>query len=137
MTRVYAYFALDGDFDPGEATRALGVEPTRTWRRGDPRIPGAVVVHKSDGWAFGTEEEQGLDLPSHVDEVLNRLHPLANHVNDLRQRLGLEASLECVAYVTRQTPITSLSHASLSKIVDLGASLDFDLIPIALSEEPA
>lgn len=31
----YAYFALEGDFDPADITAKVGVQPTKCWRRGD------------------------------------------------------------------------------------------------------
>ena len=89
MTRIRAYFALKGDCDPEEATRVLGVVPTRTWRCGEPLLPGASAKKACDGWEVGTEEEEGFDLPRHVEVVLGQLSGLTEEINSLSERLVL------------------------------------------------
>lgn len=33
--QISARFSLQGSFEPDDVTRQIGLQPTRTWRRGD------------------------------------------------------------------------------------------------------
>lgn len=125
-SRIRAYYGLWGDFDPDEVTSRIGLAPTQTWRRGDPRAPGSSLVHGTDLWAFGTEEEIGFDLPRHVEHVLLGVSPFVTELSVLRGRLGLTASLNCVVWIGRPTPTFSFPQETLDRISALGAGLDID-----------
>jgi len=122
-SRIRAYFGLWGRFDPEEVTSTIGLSPTQSHRRGEPL---AGTVHKDDLWAFGTEEEVDFDLPRHVDFVLQGISPFSAELNQLRERFGLSATLNCVVWIGSPTPILSFSKETLDRISQLGADLDID-----------
>jgi hypothetical protein len=76
---------LKGDsLDPDCVTRILGVEPERSWRKGERRTgkrPGAkTYVAKTGLWTTGVEkhpladEDIPLELPVLIDELLQRFN---------------------------------------------------------------
>lgn len=125
-SRIRVYFGLWGEFDPEEVTATLGVVPTATWRRGDRCSFSTTMAQKTNHWAFGTAEKEGFDLPSHVEFVLQRLELVSTELNEVRERLGLTANLNCVVWVGRPTPILSFPRETLQRISALGAGFDID-----------
>jgi hypothetical protein len=47
----YAYFCVQGSFDPDQITERVGVKPTKSFLEGDP-IPKSEVTRKYSMWAL-------------------------------------------------------------------------------------
>jgi hypothetical protein len=94
-------FSLRGDtLDPEDVSRLLGVAPTHTFRRGDPissRNP--ENVHQQGLWYLESELPLGAILDAHLQDILQRLLPVADQILRLLE-LGAEGSFR-VALLTK------------------------------------
>ena len=58
---------------------------------------------------------------------MDRLYPARMQIAELQKELRLTAEVSCVVHVEDHTPSMHFDRDTLSMIVELGASLDFDL----------
>ena len=126
-TEVCAGFKLTGaDFDPDEVTRRVGLEPTRTWRAGDIRRPGATAA-KISCWSLYTDLEQTWDTDRHIAQVIDLLRPHIQSINAVRKELRLEAEFACVLYIRSKRPALHFDRAILDVVDALDAEIDVDI----------
>ena len=78
--------------DLDEITRALGLTPTDTHRRGDkkgPRSPG----YPHDMWRYCAPVHEEEPLGAHIDALWERVRPHTSYLLDLKKRLTVDVFL--------------------------------------------
>lgn len=74
------------DLDPDDVSRRLGIAPTSSFRRGDPRGKGSSDPRRlSGGWLRGTETSESKDVQRHIVSLLDLLEPVASEYEALRE----------------------------------------------------
>jgi hypothetical protein len=125
-SEVYAYFLLIGvDFQPDEITAQVGITPTKTWTKGDLRLPGAVVRHQENGWMVLSKLDRSADLEEHIKSVLEQLQPSW----DILQKLCLLHSAEfaCVVYsYGGDRPAIHFDREVIKQVNELNSTIDVD-----------
>lgn len=121
------YFALYGsEFDPDEATRRIGIEPTSIKRKGEPK------TRKHSFWQIssGRIEDDIIDIYEMSSALVAQLAPFAEKIASTRQALGLEAVLEVVLRIStdesKSTPAIGFDHEVMSFLQKVGATIDVD-----------
>jgi hypothetical protein len=120
------YFVLFGkDFDPDEATRLIGLNPTEVQRKSDPRP-------KLSMWKFssGKVADDELDVYGLSSKLISKLLPYATKIAKAKETLQLDAVLEVVLYITtaetKSTPAIGFDTVVISFLHAVGASIDVD-----------
>lgn len=121
------YFALYGsEFDPEEATRSIGIEPTTIKRKGEPK------TRKHSFWQISSGRIEGdrIDIYEMSSALVAHLAPLAEKIASTRQLLGLNAILEVVLWIftdeSKSMPAIGFDHEVISFLTEVGASIDVD-----------
>jgi hypothetical protein len=133
---VKAGFTLVGDdFDPAVITERLGVEPTRAWRKGDPKTK-SRPPYSFSRWLWEGPVAVNGDVSEQVASVLNRFEPLLENLDGLRPELEIaKTEIPVIVYMygdkgMRGTGISpggaALGHSLLERVVALGAGIDID-----------
>jgi hypothetical protein len=136
MASIKCYFVVVGSgYDPSVLTEALGVQPTRTWRRGE--VPsGLARPHQTDGWSIDSEAVESLDLQEVALPLLQRLSPSSDTLRDYCNRLNLEAELGCTVFIKdKLAPAIHLDRETVRMLDQLGAELDIDIYCLDRSSE--
>ena len=116
------------DLDPEAVSKVLGMEPDRSWRRGDrkglTRPDGTVKqfdsVYEDGGWKkFIPKQYQDKPLSDQVYLWLFNLHDLRDAIMGLQER-GWVTELDCF---TASTEVLVLFNDHLRQIADLGVGL--------------
>jgi hypothetical protein len=68
----YAYFTVTGEFYPAEISRAVGVQPTECWKRGEIN-PRTQLERKFNRWSLVSRLERQHPLEAHIRNVLDQL----------------------------------------------------------------
>jgi hypothetical protein len=114
--------------DPDVVTEALGLEPDRVWRVGDPRPkwPGAYLApYTSAGWEIRSKNSAAR-VPEQVGELLGVLEPRGDAVRSLATA-GYEVIIECVVWFSPQTgPLLLFTQRTIQRIADLRCSFGID-----------
>lgn len=121
------YFALYGtDFDPEEATRRVGLEPTSIKRKGEPK------TRRHSFWQVSSGRVEGdiIDVYEMSSTLVALLAPRAAEIASTRRELGLEAVLEVVLWIStdesKSTPAIGFDHEVISFLHAVGATIDID-----------
>jgi Domain of unknown function (DUF4279) len=124
-------FRMVGDeLDPDAVTRLTGVVPTQSWRRGDAHVARTGVTLKpraSSAWIYYTPTVFSVELPALLDDLLNMFEPKRDEVVALLNRAHSRAEFSLHIYMSDQTPIGTITHETLKRIVAFEADLDVDL----------
>lgn len=127
MASVRCDFILTGHgYDPNVITQALGIQPTRTWREGEP-IPHSSVLYKHEGWCLTNGPVESLDLQEVASPLLATLGPLLNTLTDLIVQLGVEAELAYTVRKMEAVPTIHFDRAMLMLLDGLQAEVDIDI----------
>ena len=90
----FAYSAslrIFGDELPlGEITRELGVQPTRTRRKGERPKPTSKTVYRDDAWFLSSSLPETEELHRHIDEVWAAIKPRAGYLKELKKRFKVD-----------------------------------------------
>lgn len=92
----YVCFSLIGDdFDPKIISKALGIEPTGSWRKGDK---GEYIKSlKISCWEWSTEKgKEYILIDNLVTEVVLKFQGKIDLINQLKSELQLNSVLEIV-----------------------------------------
>ncbi|WP_295750204.1 DUF4279 domain-containing protein [Undibacterium sp.] len=124
--RGEVYFALRGDdFDPDEATKIIGIEPTSMRRKATPRP-------KFSEWKFsvGEIENDVIDVYEMSSDLVGKLKKCENNILVAINTLGLEATFQVVLWISTDdsisTPAIGFEPEVISFIHKIGASVDID-----------
>lgn len=121
--RTFVYI-VDFDCDPGAVTAALGIQPTRTWLKGE-RIEPSIRVRTSNGWELaGIDSGEG-DPVALIRELLKRLPSTLAKIGEISSKW--DAQLAVVMEIGHPTPPFNLDRATIRRLADLSMSLDVDL----------
>lgn len=124
------YFAFKGDnFDPNIVTGELGIEPTDSWRAGEPGK--YIQQQKYSGWTLKSTSDELLDMDKLVNEVVAQLSEKIELINNLKQRLNLDTVLEIVMYIDikeeQSTPYLGHTSEVINFLHRTGTTTDVDI----------
>lgn len=128
MDESYVYFQIiNFECDSSDITKAMELEPTKAWNKGD--IEGRKFKHtkKDSSWnLYSPLPRSNLDLVSHVTALLEILQPKKEVIVQFRQQ-GCATRLVCVSYFTEDNLGVSLSEELVTRCASLELAIAFDL----------
>lgn len=130
IDRNVATFILSGDLlDPDAVTAALGLSPTKAWKKGDPtpstyRYPD--LRRRFGLWGLSSTLPREVSLDRHLRQLLDQLDRRSGEIGGFR-RMGYEARFSCGCFLERWNRSATLRPSTLARIAALGASLWLDI----------
>jgi hypothetical protein len=123
--RTYAYFSLiEPDFDPAEITRRLGIEPSDSWRKGDPHPKIFGAYRKFSRWSLKSRLPASANLKDHVVDVLDQMDAKKESFCSVLSEF--KGELQLVGYFELHYPGFGLPASSTERIGFYRLSLDCD-----------
>lgn len=136
-SQVMVCFSLYGDeFPPDNITGTLGIEPTRTYKKGDvierPHNPNIIstksLYRKETAWELSTGYQESWDVKEQLNLILGPLKNKASIINQLKVDYKLECKLTIVIIMENgETPALYLEHEQIEFANSIKAEFDFDL----------
>jgi hypothetical protein len=130
-------FVISGlKLSPEEISDIIGITPTDSWYAGKHRqmiINGVVrnlsPKNKRNGWCLEAKPDlENIDICKPLKELLQILSPKADLIKTMCQDYDLECEFDYVIFIKDQTPIMTITPDLLSELLNLKATLDFDLM---------
>ena len=118
-----AYFTLVGEFDPGEITAHLKLQPTRSWKKGDIN-PTTQRERNHSRWCLDSRIDEAVALEEHVSDVLDQLRPHISAISELRATV--DGGMQLVAYFHTDYPGFSLDDSAIFELAQLRLGIDCD-----------
>lgn len=124
------------DFDPEAATRAVGLRPTQSWRRGDPH-PRRTEPRRFSNWTYELPEMRTYSSEEVVIPLLNAIEPHAAGIAEACRSLGMRAGITVVITMSGDrdtsdgsigvsTAAIAYSARTLHRMTRLNLSVDHD-----------
>lgn len=123
INECYAYFGLAGSFDPDAITRRVGVNPTRTFREGDPILK-SKLRQKCSRWQLHSRLPRTAPLESHISDVLDQLDAQEIAFREVSQQFG--GIMELVGYFYEFYPGLVFEKEIVERLAKYGLAVDFD-----------
>jgi hypothetical protein len=126
MNEGEVYFCLYGDdFDPDAVTKVIGINPTRTKRKGDP-IPRCSSWH----YSTGKIENDLVDVYELSSSLIAKLAPYSDNILKVKRDYNLKAILEVVLTISpddsKSTPAIGFESEVIAFLHKVGATIDID-----------
>lgn len=125
--RIVVAYALTGaDLDPSHVTAQTGLQPSKTWHKGDLIDPRAINRYKISGWRMASRLPEASELDDQIEDVLAQLSPAFDLVADLGARYSAEFA--CAIYLTPDSiPVLHVDKDTVQGVGKLNAALDLDV----------
>ncbi len=126
-SKIRVYFELKGDFDPDVVTRAVSIQPTEVFRKGEQHSQFKVKHPRAQSsWCLNSGASEDQDLDTHVSNVLEKLEN--SWPSFVAISAQYSASLNCVINsYGGDTPSIGLERNALKKLGELNSAFDVDL----------
>lgn len=128
--RTYATFCVFHDaLAPDAVSEELGIEPTRTQKRGAVDDPQAQdpFIYTTGGWFLSSEGAvESRDARRHIDWLLDRLEPGHRTLQKL-QKAGCRMEISCYWLSSSGNGGPTLSPHQMARLADLGIEIGFDI----------
>jgi hypothetical protein len=119
----YAYFTVVGELDPLEITEQMGLQPTRSWRKGEICLPNRME-RKFSRWSLASRLRREEPLEAHVDDVIAQLKSQPESALLVSRRY--EGTMQLVGYFYAFYPGLSLAKNTVQELASLELTLDCD-----------
>ena len=127
MSKIYAELAIYGnDLDPASITDVLGLLPSKTWLRGDPKSIRTGTTHDQGCWKLNTLESSR-PLEDHLTVLMVQLANCKNSIRTLGSLGNSAVEISVVVRIDDEIPDISLSKSAIKWISEIGAALDIDM----------
>ena len=123
------------DLDPAEVTAFVGLEPTKSHRKGDPtpsthRNP--RLRYRTGMWMLDSPLPSGADVEDHLERLLDQIEPRSAAFHRLQDQ-GFDVMLSLGLFLDRLNRGAELAARTVRRIGAFGVRLSLD---IYCCEEP-
>lgn len=123
MPRISSLMVISGhDFAFEQCSRAIGLEPTETWRK-EIDLPAAPEAE----WRVGFRKLRVSDLDDAMSVLLNRVWPRRSEIMRFASDNGLKVSFGCNVTIQDTPPRYRLSVETLRKIAEFQSDILLDV----------
>jgi hypothetical protein len=124
---VFASLVLRGkNIIPQEVTDAIGLNPTKSFKRGDIRKGTKKWPHGY--WELTSKETvQSSDLSMHLEWLAEQLEPSKSELIEIVSQGGVDAEISCFWILPTSHESISLSSELLIRIASLGLRINIDI----------
>ena len=130
-----AFRVMGAGLDPDTITRATGLSPHLTHRKGQARPPSRTSGRTHPPWPSGIWlldssvglSERGNRLDDHVTWLLDLLEPSAGRIRQLVAEQSLTTDFCCGYFMGQSNGSLGLRARTLGRMAALGADLVFDV----------
>jgi hypothetical protein len=121
--KCYAYFKVEGSFDPAQITERVRINPTKSSLVGSA-IERTQMVKKCSRWELHSRLETTATLEEHVVDVLTQLDENRDAFKQLSAELG--GVMELVGYFHAYYPGLTFERDVIERLAAYSLSMDCD-----------
>jgi hypothetical protein len=112
--------------DPSIVTETLGIEPTKSWAKGDSNNNKPNSFRHNSRWELQSPLPLSVEPGKHIDKLLSILESNAEIVRKAKQ--NFDATILCaIYYYDTYNEGFNLSESIIQRLSKLELSIDFDL----------
>lgn len=124
---ISVYLIVESDLlEPDAITARIGIQPTRTNIRGEPRTPKSGLVWKANHWIFEPQKDVPDELERKLSFLLAQLENVATSIFTLSEECDISINIVYKGYHEWMGG-WHLDKQTMSRILSLGAGVDLDI----------
>lgn len=125
-SEIRVYFLIRGfPGFPEALTAELGVQPTHTWRKGDP-LQFGKGTYRDNGWEINSGLGESTDLKTQVKNLLDRIAPVKEKFIEVSKKYSLDLTCVIRSY-GGDRPAIPFDREIIKELAVLNTSIDIDL----------
>lgn len=132
--KVRIFFDFYGTFDPDEITKRLGIEPTRQFRAGEPRILGSGH-RRRDGWILEVGPARTYEIDDLLKQIQAAVTASPEEIRRVSAELNVEAVLTCEVQSDSSMPSLCFADEFVQWAASIGAAIDVDIMLLEKDDE--
>jgi hypothetical protein len=105
-------------------SQILGIEPSETFRAGDPVLPQSTRLHSENGWRLSSPVDP--ENATAEDAVHALLDLLPNRKVFAALPAECEVVVSCTIYGYEERPYCCIATEDIKRLAEIGATLDID-----------
>ncbi|EIJ41059.1 hypothetical protein BegalDRAFT_0135 [Beggiatoa alba B18LD] len=111
---------------PSEITKILGVQPSKTWCKGDLISKSGIIRHKQNGWKLCSSLSKSQSFKEHEKDLLDKILLFKDKFKNLPSECNVEFSCYVDIY-NEDIPELSLEKDTVKVLSEINASVDIDI----------
>jgi hypothetical protein len=124
------------EFPIDYVTESLGIEPTKSYKKGDVIVrthnPNVISTkthfRKETAWELGTGDQESYDVKEQMDKIVEPLQNKADIINQLKTKYKLECDFSIVIIMENgNTPGLHLDNKQIEFANSIKAEFNIDL----------
>ena len=125
---VSSFFAIESeDMDPDECTRALGISPWESGKKGTKLSPKSFGLLRTSFWSVGPYQKPADNIDDGLQEVLEVIWPARDRIRAYLTSSGFQASFGTNVSIYEARPLYLLQADTLSRMAFFGVEYIFDV----------
>jgi hypothetical protein len=115
-----------------EISEILGIEPSETFRAGDPVLPQSTRLHSENGWRLSSPVDPENATAEDAVRALLDLVPHRKAFATLPREC--EVVVSCTIYGYEERPYCAIAREDIKRLAEIGATLDIDTYDLCKHE---
>jgi len=122
---IFIYFRIKGfDCEDKQISSLLDLVPSKTWRKGDIRVPNTILKHSENGWELSIYKKN-------ITYVDNSLEDLFKLIKKSKKELSLMKNVTktftIALYFQETAPSITYNSKIISFLNEIGAEIEHDI----------
>lgn len=124
---VRVYLIVGSDLlEPDVITALIGIKPTRTHKKGEPRTSKSTLLYQTNLWIFEPQQDVPDELERKLSFLLAQLKNVATNISSLSEQCDIYINVIYTGY-QEQMGGWQLDRKTMSQILSLGADVDLTI----------
>jgi hypothetical protein len=124
---INVYLMINSNLlEPDAITARIGIQPTRTKKKGEPRTPRSSLLWETNYWIFEPQKDVPDELERKLSFFLAQLENVATSIFNLSEECDISINIIYKGYQEWMGG-WHLDRQIISRILSLGADIDLDI----------
>lgn len=124
---ISVYLIINSDLlEPDAITARIGIQPTRTNTKGEPRTPKSSLLWETNHWIFEPQKDVPDELEHKLSFLLDQLENAATSISNLSEECDISINIIYKGYQEWMGG-WHLNRQIMSRILSLDADIDLDI----------
>ena len=122
---VFVRFIITGFEDnPSTITKLIGINPSKTWIKGDKKTEQGIIKYKANGWEFFITENNIWEVDVLLEKLLSKIKDIKENIQSL---VNVQKKISIVIYSKEMMPSIILNSDFIEFINDIKAEVEHDI----------
>ncbi len=113
---------------PSKVTEILGIQPSKSWLKGDLINKATIIYYKQNGWKITPPLLKESSLSANINVLFSFIEPFMENFKKLPYCI---VEISCCIYTYDSIPEIFIEPCLVKKMSEINAGLDIDIVRLA------